>query len=144
MSRVEARARAIGDAARARLAERVRERLAALLDALAGQANGVFEGAAVEAAPPYAEIGAILSGDWGSKDPPGRELRVAVTVTDRAERPARAMTLAGLASEAVEGLARDLDGWRIASLVFVRGRTVSLKPGWWAAGVEYRVRVLKI
>ena len=117
---------------------------AALLAALKGLAglNGVFEGPPVKAAPPYAEIGETLSGDWSVKDRDGRELRLAVTIRDAAETPARVQALAGAAGAAIEALPRDLGGWRIASLMFVRMRLLRPAPGRWSAVIEYRVRML--
>lgn len=117
---------------------------AALVAALKGNTglNGVFEGPPVKATPPYAEIGETLSGDWSVKDRDGRELRLAVTIRDAAETPTRVQALAAAAGAAIEALPRDLDGWRIASLVFVRMRLLRPAPGRWSAVIEYRVRML--
>ncbi|MDF0486786.1 DUF3168 domain-containing protein [Sphingomonas sp. H39-1-10] len=114
--------------------------LAALKD-IAGL-NGVFEGPPVKATPPYAEIGETLSGDWSVKDRDGRELRMAVTIRDAAETPARVQALAAGAVAAIEALPRDLGAWRIASLAFVRSRLLRPAPGRWSAVIEYRVRML--
>lgn len=119
----------------------------ALLGALKGAdglaaLNGVYAGPAVKATPPYAELGELLSIDWSTKDAAGRELRPAVTIRDTGETPARVHDLAGAAGAAIEGVARDLGGWRVASLAFVRTRVVRDGPGKWAALVEYRVRML--
>lgn len=121
---------------------------AALVAALRGDAalgaalNGVFEGPQGKATAPFAEIGELLSVDWSTKDAAGREVRLAVTVRDAAETPARLHALAGLAGAAIEALPRDLDGWRIASLSFVRTRVVRGGPGRWSAIIEYRVRMM--
>lgn len=117
---------------------------AALLDALRGLPglNGVFDGPPVKATPPYAEIGELLSGDWSVKDRDGRELRLAVTVRDAGETSARGQTLGGAVGAAIETMPRDLGGWRVASLVFMRSRLLRPAPGRWSVVVEYRVRVL--
>ena len=120
---------------------------AAVGDALRGHAalaglNGVFDGPAVRATPPFAEVREVLSVDWGTKDARGRELRVAVALRDAGEEPGRVSALAEAAGQAVEGLARDLDGWRVASVAFLRSRVAGEAPGRWLAVVEYRVRVL--
>jgi hypothetical protein len=104
--------------------------------------NGVFEGPAVKATPPYAEIGETLSGEWGVKDRDGRELRLAVTVRDVGETSARVQALGDAVGAAIAGLPRDLGAWRVASLVFVRSRLLRPAPGRWSVVVEYRVRVL--
>jgi hypothetical protein len=112
--------------------------------ALAGVAglNRVEPGASVRATPPYAEIGPVEARDWGTKDAAGREVRLTVTVRDAAERAERLHVLSGAVQDAVAAMPRDLSGWRVASLVFVRSRVASEKAGNWAATVEYRVRVL--
>lgn len=117
---------------------------AAVLAALRGLGglNGVFEGPPVKATPPFAELGELLSGDWGVKDRDGRELRLAVTIRDVGETSARAQVLGGAAGAAIEAIPRDLDGWRVASLVLVRSRLLRPTPARWSVMIEYRVRVL--
>jgi hypothetical protein len=123
---------------------------AALVAALRGAAevggvvNGVFEGPAVKASAPYAEVQVGQAIDWGTKDRVGRELRPAVALYDAGETPARLHELIGAVCAAIEAMPRDLDGWRVASLAFSRSRTLRTKPGEWAATVEYRVRVLAV
>lgn len=111
--------------------------------ALGATLNGVFDGPGVRASAPYAEVGDGLATDWGTKDARGRELRIAVTIRDLAETPARLGALVDAAERAIEGSARDLDGWRVASLAFVRARTAGEGPGKWVAVIEYRARVLE-
>lgn len=119
--------------------------------AFGGVLNGVFEGPAVKATEPFAEIGELMSGDWSTKDLAGRELRTAIIIRDRAESPTRLHALAAAADTAMAGVARDLDGdgadggagWRIASLVLLRTRIIRTAPGLWAAMVEHRVRMIE-
>lgn len=122
----------------------------ALLVALHGDArlsaglNGVFEGPAVKASPPFAELDEMLAVDWGTKTAAGRELRIGVTLRDAAETGARLQGLAEAAGAAIEAIPRDLDGWRVASLVFVRSRVLRGPPGKWTAVVEYRLRMMAV
>lgn len=116
--------------------------LAKLSDALGNQVNGVFDGPAVKATAPWIELGPLVAADWSTKDAAGREVRLVLTVRDRADRPARTHALAAAAGEAVEELARDLTGWRVASCVFVRARVIGDRPGEWSASVEYQIRLL--
>ncbi len=109
-----------------------------------GAANGVFEGPPVRASEPWIELGPTIAVDWGTKDRPGREIRLVLTVRDRAERAARCHALAAAAGGAIEDLPRDLDGWRIASIAFVRARVVGERPGEWSAQVEYQVKMLAL
>ncbi|HEX8300732.1 DUF3168 domain-containing protein [Sphingomonas sp.] len=124
----------------------VREAVAAALrgdTALMAGLNGVFDGPAVRASPPYAELGDTLASDWGTKDRRGREVRIAVMLRDHAERAARLGELAGMAGAAIEAMPRALDGWRIASLAHLRSRMAGQGPGKWMAVIEYRVRILE-
>jgi hypothetical protein len=109
------------------------------LDAL----TAVFDAPPVRSALPHATIEEAVLADWGTKDMAGREGRAAVTLRDGGERPVRLRALAGAAEDAVLAMPRDLGGgWRIASLVFVRGRIAREGTGW-AAASEFRVRMLK-
>ncbi|MFC3581934.1 DUF3168 domain-containing protein [Sphingomonas hylomeconis] len=123
---------------------------AALLAALRGDAaltaglNGVFEGPAVKASPPFAELGELLSVDWGTKTVAGRELRVAVTVRGAGDTGAAVAALAGMVGAAIEAVPRDLAGWRVASVALLRTRLLRGAPGVWAAVVEYRVRMMAV
>jgi len=111
---------------------------------MVGGVNGVWEGAGVSAAAPFVVLGDVTASDWGTKDAAGRELRVAVTVRDRGDSPVRVETLAGAVEAAVAGLPRDLDGWRVASVVLLRSSVVASGKGAWAAMVDHRVRVLAV
>lgn len=122
---------------------------AALTAALGGHAplgvlTGVFDAPPVRAALPYAVVGEAVLSDWGTKDAIGREARIAVLLHDGGERPARLRLLAGATETAIETMPRDLgEGWRIASLAFVRSRIVPNGAGRWIASSEYRVRMLR-
>jgi hypothetical protein len=117
---------------------------AAVLQAMRGNAvlaagsNGVFQGLAVRASTPYLELGELLSVDWSVKDRTGREVRLTVTVRDAGDTPARLHALADAAGAAIEALQRDLPGWRIAGVLFVRRRSLRGPPGSWAATIDYR------
>jgi hypothetical protein len=119
--------------------------VAALQDhAPLGALTGVFDAPPVRAALPYAVVSEAVLGDWSTKDMAGREGRVAVLLHDGGERPARLRLLTGAAEAAIEAMPRDLgDGWRIASLTFVRSRIVANGAGRWIASSEYRVRMLR-
>jgi hypothetical protein len=116
---------------------------AALVTALGTMAIDVFDGPPVRAAYPYAAIGDAVASDWSTKTARGREVRIAVTIWDDGERPARLHGLMADAEDAIETLARDLDGWRVASLALLRARIVRDADGPWAGLIEYRVRVME-
>ncbi|AQR74432.1 DUF3168 domain-containing protein [Sphingomonas sp. LM7] len=124
---------------------------AALVQALAGHAplagalNGVFDAAPARAVRPYAVVEEAVLVDWGTKDMAGREGRLAVGLFEAGEDRARLRVLTEHAAAAVAGLPRELgEGWRIASLAFVRSRIVREGDGLCAAVVEFRVRMLRV
>lgn len=110
---------------------------------LAGALNGVFDGPAVRASTPFAEVAEAAAGDWSTKDQRGREVRVAITLRDEAETPTRIGTLAEAVEEAILAIDPVIDGWRIASLAFLRSRLAADAPGRWIAVSEFRLRVLE-
>lgn len=116
--------------------------VAALRAAIGERLNGVFEGPAVKATPPYVEIGELLSIDWSTKDVEGRELRSLIQMRDRAETAVGLLALACDADAAIRAMAPTLDGWRIASVALVRNRIVRSGVGQWTALIEHRARVL--
>ncbi|SFR98033.1 DUF3168 domain-containing protein [Sphingomonas jatrophae] len=109
---------------------------------VAATASGVFDGPPARAAFPYVAIGETLARDWSAKGMTGRELNLAVIAWDEGGRAARLHALAAAAEAAIEGMARELDGWRIVSLVFVRSRVVRDPRGPWAAIIEFRARAV--
>jgi hypothetical protein len=109
---------------------------------LAGM-NGVFDGPAVRASEPFAEIADVQASDWSTKDTRGRELRVAVRVRDLAETSARISGLVEAVERAAAALPRVLGDWAVASCVFRRSRVAAEAPGRWTGVVEWRVRMLE-
>lgn len=105
----------------------------------------VFDAAPVRAALPYAIVEEPLMADWSAKDWAGREARLAVLLHDAGERPVRLRGLAAAVENAVAALAPEIgDGWRIASLVFVRGRTARGAGERWISASEFRVRMMRV
>ena len=116
--------------------------VAALRAAIGDRVNGIFEGPAVKATPPYAEIGELLSIDWSTKDVEGRELRSLIKMRDRAESAVGLQALACDADAAIRAIDPALDGWRIASVTLVRSRIMRSGVGQWVALIEHRARLL--
>ena len=106
--------------------------------------GGVYPGPPLQAAHPHAVVECGPELDWGHKSGRGRELRLAVTLRDRGERPDRAQAFADVVEAAVEaGLA--VEGWRLVTLALVRRRTVAEGRGGkagWIVAIEYRARML--
>jgi len=106
--------------------------------------NGVFDSPPQRAVRPYAVIEDAVLVDWSTKDMIGREGRLAVGLFEAGEDRKRLRALADEVVAAVSGLPRELgEGWRIASLAFVRSRIFREGPGLSAAVVEFRVRMLQ-
>jgi hypothetical protein len=115
----------------------------AALKASAPGIGGVYDGPPVQAAFPYAVVECGAEGDWGHKSAVGRELRLAVTLRDAGERPARVQQLADQAEAALAGIGPALDGWRLVTFRFLRSRAVKERNGSWAVMIEYRARMLE-
>ena len=116
----------------------------AALVALAGveSLSGRYDGPPLKAAFPYAIVEAGAESDWSHKSGAGREIRLAVTIRDKGERPDRLRRLIAAAETAVMAIGGEADGWRIASLVFLRSRTMRESGLGWAGVSEFRARML--
>lgn len=105
--------------------------------------SGIYDGPPPRPAFPYIAIGDGVSTDWSSKTARGRDLRLVFTVWDDGSVPGRLHSLMQQVEDAVPTLNRDLDGWHVASLVFVRSFVARDADGPWAGMIEHRVRVLQ-
>ena len=125
--------------------------IAALQDAAPG-IGGVYDGPPLQAAFPYAVVECGPETDWSHKDGLGRELRLAATIRDQGERPARLQRLMAEAEQALGVIDGTLGAWRIVTCRFVRSQLVreargSGKPASaeaWAGVIEYRARMLAV
>ncbi len=111
---------------------------------LGPEITGIYDDPPSRAVFPYVSIADGLSTDWSTKTEQGREIRLALTVWDDGEEASRLSSLMGHVEDAVAAMPRDLPGWRIASLVFLRSIVVRDAAGPWAALVEHRVRMLAL
>lgn len=106
--------------------------------------NGAYDGPPIQAAFPYALVDAGPESDWSHKSGTGRELRLAVTIRDQGERPARLRVLMRAAEDAIGALDGDVEGWRLVTLVFLRSRMLRESGAAWAGAIDYRARMLKV
>jgi hypothetical protein len=111
---------------------------------LAAQLTGIYDGPPPRAAFPYIAVTDGVTSDWGTKTKQGREIRLAFTVWDDGESATRLTDLMGHVDDALLAIPRDLPGWRIASLVFLRSMVLRDPAGPWAGLVEHRVRLLAV
>lgn len=109
---------------------------------LATELAGVYDGPPPRARFPYVSIADSFATDWSTKTAQGREIRLALTVWDDGDDASRLSRLMGHVEDAVAAMPSDLNGWRIASLVFLRSMVARDAAGPWAGLVEYRTRML--
>jgi hypothetical protein len=105
--------------------------------------NGVYDGPPLSAAFPYATVETGPESDWSHKSGAGRELRLAILIFDKGERPARLRNLAAAVEAAAAEIGPDLAGWRLVNLVFLRGSMLRNTGAAWTAAIGYRARLLK-
>lgn len=116
-----------------------------VIEVLGGVAGlGIYAMAPVQAAHPFATVDAGLEADWSHKSGEGREVRLAVTIRDKAERPERIQQIESQAEAAISGLSGATQNWAIVSMSFMRSRLVREKETGWAAVIEYRARMLQL
>ena len=118
------------------------EALQAALVTLLADIAPIYDGAPPRATFPYIVISDSPVTDWSTKTEQGREIRLALTIWDDGEEAESLRTLMIAVEAAMDGFPRDLPGWHVASLVFLRS-LISREPGVPSAAlIEYRVRVL--
>jgi hypothetical protein len=126
--------------------ETVGERAVEALKTIGGL--GVYDAPPVQAVAPYVVVETGPETDWGHKNGAGRELRLALTLWDRGERPVRLRALTRAAQLKIEALEGVASAWQLVSLHFLRERTVPPRPptpnGLSATLVEYRARLLAV
>jgi hypothetical protein len=105
--------------------------------------NQVHDGPPLTAAFPYAYVEAGPESDWSHKSGEGRELRLAILVRDKSERPTRIRAIAAAMEDAATGIGPDLAGWRLVTLRFLRASMLRENGAAWTAAIEYRARLLK-
>ena len=108
--------------------------------ALAG-INAIEEEAPVSASPPWLGIAASASTDWGTKDRPGREIRVALELESRTDLTSGDADLLGAIERRVLDLPPFHPGFELASIRFLRARSEARADNRRAALIEFRFRL---
>ncbi len=109
---------------------------------LSGQINSVTEEAPAKAALPWIAIAASASTDWGAKDRPGREIRIALELHCRGDRPNTAGSLTSQIEQAIEAFPRTHPAFEVASCRFLRARSEQRAGNVRSILFEYRFRLL--
>lgn len=121
---------------------------AALIDwlasdtALATQLNAIVEEAPSRTSLPWLAIAASASTDWSCKTAPGREVRVALELHCRGDRPDAAASLVSAIEARIESLPRAQAGFSIITVQFLRARAEQRGESRRAVLLEYRFRLL--
>ena len=109
--------------------------------ALMAQVNGVFHRAPTRIATPYLLLDDVLATDWGTKDKPGREVRMAFSIRDASQDAHAVSAIAQALEVRLMAMPRDGTGYRLVSLHPLRSRTVRIGEIWLAT-LDYRARLL--
>jgi hypothetical protein len=110
--------------------------------ALAGTLNAVVEEAPGRMALPWLAIAASASADWSTKDQAGREVRVALELHCRGDRPDTAGALVAAIENRIAALPAAQAGFRVITTQFLRARAEQRAANTRAILIEYRFRVL--
>lgn len=122
---------------------------AALLDwlgadpALSGQLNAIVEEAPSRSALPWLAVAASASADWSVKDRAGREVRIALELHCRGDRPDSAANLTAGIEARIAALPAAQSGFRVVSAQFLRARAEQRGANTRAILIEYRFRLME-
>ncbi|CDO36847.1 DUF3168 domain-containing protein [Novosphingobium sp. KN65.2] len=121
---------------------------AALLDwltadtTLVDQLNVIVEEAPLRASLPWLAIAASASSDWSTKTAAGREVRVALELHCRGDRPDAAAALVAAIEARIEAMPREQSGLAIVTIRFLRARAQQRSESRRAILLEYGFRLL--
>ena len=109
---------------------------------LAAGLNAIVEEAPLRTSPPWLGIVASASADFSHKTGMGREARVALELQTLGDDPGEAAALVGAIEARLAALPSQQDGFRIASLAFLRARAEQRGEARRAVLLEYRARLI--
>lgn len=110
--------------------------------ALSGQLNAIVEEAPSRTSLPWLAIVASASTDWSSKSGAGREVRVALELHCRGDRPDSAANLVAAIEARIAALPAAQAGFAIVTTQFLRARAEQRGESVRAILLEYRFRLL--
>lgn len=110
--------------------------------ALAGTLNAVVEEAPGRTALPWLAFAASASADWSTKEQVGREVRIALELHCRGDRPDTAATLVTAIENRLASLPAAQTGFRLVTSQFLRARAEQRAANTRAILLEYRFRLL--
>ena len=110
--------------------------------ALAASLNGIAEEALLRTSLPWLALAASASADWSSKSHAGREVRIAVELHCRGDRPDAAADLVTAIENRIAALPRAQSGFAVVNSQFLRARAEQRGESRRAILLEYRFRLL--
>jgi hypothetical protein len=119
---------------------------AALIDWVRGDPalamiNTIEEEAPLRASAPWLGISASASADWGTKDRPGREVRIALELESRTDETGADTLLLQAIERRVLDLPPFHPAFEIASIRFLRSRSEAREHNLRGALLEFRFRI---
>ncbi len=109
---------------------------------LAATLNAMVEEAPSRTALPWLAIAASAGGDWSTKDREGREVRVALELHCRGDRPGAAAEISAAIEARVAAMPYGQDAFDLVSITFLRSRAEQRAGNLRAVLIEYRFRAL--
>ena len=111
---------------------------------LTASLNAITEEAPARAALPWLAIAASAGADWSVKEAEGREIRIALELHCRGDRPDTAATLVTAIEARIAAMPAGQRGFRLVSTRFLRSRAEQRPAGTRAVLIEYRFRLLTL
>ncbi|MEP6868458.1 MAG: DUF3168 domain-containing protein [Novosphingobium sp.] len=109
---------------------------------LSASLNAIVEEAPSRAALPWLAIVASAGADWSTKDSDGREIRLALELHCRGDRPDTAADLVRALELRVASLPRNHAAFSLVTVQFLRSRAEQRAGNTRAILIEYRFRAL--
>lgn len=109
---------------------------------LSAQLNAVVEEVPQRTALPWLAIAASASADWSVKDRPGREVRLALELHCRGDKPDSAASLVAAIEARISSLPAAQPGFQVVTAQFLRARAEQRAGNTRAVLLEYRFRLL--
>lgn len=103
--------------------------------------NAIEEEAPVKSSAPWLGIAASASTDWGTKERPGREVRIAIELESRADEPSADGALVNAIEQRTLNLPPFDPGFELASVRFLRARSEEREGNLRGALLEFRFRI---
>lgn len=109
---------------------------------LASELNAIVEEAPSRTSLPWLAVAASASADWSSKTHLGREVRVALELHCRGDRPDAAGSLIAAIESRIRALPASQPGFTVVNSQFLRARAEQRGESRRAVLIEYRFRLL--